>query len=1126
MHPWILTGLRVVQFLSLAGVAGAQTPIVKPLAGAGSIDPPECAVETAAVLSARAGDRLAVCAGAEAGIGGATGLALDLRLVVEHARPTPLGIVLDGVIEGVSARDEGRFSLAVAGGQVSASFHTPAGNFGLAPTGRHEPGEAGGRPVCVVERRAPGEAVRCAMQDDRSLIAPSDRGLLARYLARQTGGDFPVLPHRPGAGERLETPEGVPPPSGACACGDDGSVIDVMFACTTLAKNAAGGASAVIARIDDALAACNSAYTQSAISMGTAHNRLMVRSAGFYEFSYDEVAPAWLTHLDRLADIDDGFLDGVIAQRDAIGADVVCLIVDDTRFTGGAAFYALYVRDAAAQVLNWRAMGAGSLTFAHELGHTFGCAHDRGNSTFALFPYAWGHSFSSGGTSYGTIMSSTGSVLVPVFSNPMLTHATGQPLGVGLDQPLPSHNALAISQARWAIAAHGDSGQIIDCNGNGIDDAIDINQGSAADANGNCRPDSCERRVYVDAGNTGPQDGSSWNTAYTSLAQAMIAASLECSNISEIWIADGAYTPDVEPGDRFGRFELRSGLAIYGSFQGQSRPGGGETSIAQRVFAIPNGPMFPTVLTGAIGSPADEDNSFNVLFAVATNATAILDGCIIEKGYQDFGGAGIYIENASPTIRNCIFRNLRAGDGAGAMIIGSGSSPTFIGCTFRDNAATSAGGCIVVRDFGEATFQGCVFRDSTASFGGAVNLFNGASASLSTCSFTDNDAAINSGAIDAFTDCTLFIQGCTFRGNRAGTGGGGSGGAMIAHTGCSATISGCTFVDNAAPGTGGALWADASTLAISNSTFTFNTCGDGGGALSAFNGSSVTISDTTISGNQGRWGGAANIAGSALHASRCTFHDNHAVEFSGGALDLFDLGPSSLSSCAFTANSAADAGGAVSVGFSPALSVVNCTLASNAGANFGGGISMFDSSLALSNSIVFANTGGAGQSTQDQQLTRFSGTAGVNASCIAGLTGSLGGTGNIGANPMLADPLNGDVRLSPGSACIDAGSNAFLVPGHDADLLMAPRRADDPGTPDTGLGSAPIVDIGAIEFVADVNPCPPDFNMDGNLDPDDLGDFINCYFGVPPCDGADFNQDGNVDPDDLGDFINAYFSGC
>ncbi|MGD9688440.1 MAG: hypothetical protein AB7K52_04265 [Phycisphaerales bacterium] len=55
--------------------------------------------------------------------------------------------------------------------------------------------------------------------------------------------------------------------------------------------------------------------------------------------------------------------------------------------------------------------------------------------------------------------------------------------------------------------------------------------------------------------------------------------------------------------------------------------------------------------------------------------------------------------------------------------------------------------------------------------------------------------------------------------------------------------------------------------------------------------------------------------------------------------------------------------------------------------------------------------------------------------------------------------------------------------------------------------------------------CSIDFNGDGSVNADDLGDFINCYFALPPCDGADFNADGNVNADDLGDFINAYFSG-
>jgi len=59
---------------------------------------------------------------------------------------------------------------------------------------------------------------------------------------------------------------------------------------------------------------------------------------------------------------------------------------------------------------------------------------------------------------------------------------------------------------------------------------------------------------------------------------------------------------------------------------------------------------------------------------------------------------------------------------------------------------------------------------------------------------------------------------------------------------------------------------------------------------------------------------------------------------------------------------------------------------------------------------------------------------------------------------------------------------------------------------------------------------PVDFNGDGNLDPDDLSDYIACYFGhvggSAPCPAANFNGDANTDPDDLADYIAAYFAGC
>ena len=55
--------------------------------------------------------------------------------------------------------------------------------------------------------------------------------------------------------------------------------------------------------------------------------------------------------------------------------------------------------------------------------------------------------------------------------------------------------------------------------------------------------------------------------------------------------------------------------------------------------------------------------------------------------------------------------------------------------------------------------------------------------------------------------------------------------------------------------------------------------------------------------------------------------------------------------------------------------------------------------------------------------------------------------------------------------------------------------------------------------------CFADFNADGELNPDDLSDFINCFFDGA-CPAADFDGDGQQNADDLSDYINSFFNGC
>ncbi|MGD9688863.1 MAG: hypothetical protein AB7K52_02105 [Phycisphaerales bacterium] len=130
-----------------------------------------------------------------------------------------------------------------------------------------------------------------------------------------------------------------------------------------------------------------------------------------------------------------------------------------------------------------------------------------------------------------------------------------------------------------------------------------------------------------------------------------------------------------------------------------------------------------------------------------------------------------------------------------------------------------------------------------------------------------------------------------------------------------------------------------------------------------------------------------------------------------------------------------------------------------------------------------------------------------------GLAGRLLGAG-LGADQSPRFP--GIIEVSSvssvkGRISVDRASlgNA-LVAWHDArsdanDILAQSVR------PDGSLGAPDVA-------------CRIDFNGDGEVNADDLGDFINCYFASPPCADADYNGADGVNADDLGDFINDYFT--
>ncbi|MEN6337267.1 MAG: choice-of-anchor Q domain-containing protein, partial [Phycisphaerales bacterium] len=206
-----------------------------------------------------------------------------------------------------------------------------------------------------------------------------------------------------------------------------------------------------------------------------------------------------------------------------------------------------------------------------------------------------------------------------------------------------------------------------------------------------------------------------------------------------------------------------------------------------------------------------------------------------------------------------------------------------------------------------------------------------------------------------------------------------------------------------------------------------------------------------------RGAGLYNLSGSP-QIRNCMFLRNYASN-GAGAYNL--KGSPLFVNCIFTANSAGKSGGGL-YNQQGAAAVVNCTLTANQGLWRGGGVFNASGSLTIANSIFWDN-GRQFKSSYDE-WAQVSGDVqpAVAYCCIQGWTGSFGGDGSFGDDPLfvratgpdaVAGTSDDDLRISNGSPCIDAG-NALAVPSEIAtDLEGKPRMLNH-------------VDIGAYEFDA------------------------------------------------------------
>jgi hypothetical protein len=154
-----------------------------------------------------------------------------------------------------------------------------------------------------------------------------------------------------------------------------------------------------------------------------------------------------------------------------------------------------------------------------------------------------------------------------------------------------------------------------------------------------------------------------------------------------------------------------------------------------------------TILDGDYLDQDGQGDDTVVRFMDNEGAGAILDGFTVTNGAAADHGGGIYIEAASPTIRNCIIRdNTAAGDGGGIYCFGSTARPLIRNTVIEANTVQGQGGALCVL-YGSPDLINCLLFGNEAMRGGAVSARQGAAVTLENCTVADNQADEDGGGL-------------------------------------------------------------------------------------------------------------------------------------------------------------------------------------------------------------------------------------------------------------------------------------------------------------------------------------------------------------------------------------------
>jgi len=391
-------------------------------------------------------------------------------------------------------------------------------------------------------------------------------------------------------------------------------------------------------------------------------------------------------------------------------------------------------------------------------------------------------------------------------------------------------------------------------------------------------------------------------------------------------------------------------------------------------------------------------------------------------------------------------------------------------------------------------------------YGGGVRCM-GSSPTIRNCIFVANSAwEYGGGLCNCYGSCPIVVD-CIFRDNSCAPSGFlGYGGGMANRRDSHPVVKNCTFQDNAT---------------------TYRA-----GGMGNFGASSPRVVGCVFQDNSARYsaGAVGNWDGSRPMFSECVFRENRAEDDGGAACNQSDS-DAVFENCVFFGNSADGFGGALK-NHRATTTLRNCTVAGNsAGWTCGGIWSSASSRLRLANCILWGNTEQNGSRRDEPaQVSAERGYFEIAYCCVEGWSGSLGGMGSFGLDPVFVDFAGGDLHLASeggrwDAACgcwtWDAVASPCIDAGHPG-WSLEDELSSVPDAPGGTVGANKRINLGAYGGTAQASLAPAgrtllaDVDNDGRVGWADLAGVTADWMtetDEKPC--GDLSRDGAVGTADL-----------